>query len=875
MMEMLLLWSLAPAFLVFSGGMLVSRAWPEPEGRPYFAFYLLGVAAVILSVHASVSLLVDHSGTSQIGRVVFTLLPAAVGALGLLLFHLRDLWRLSPVLRAVSLLFVIIAISSVIPRFGIFLEHLLPAVFALGLALWLAKSGGRFLILFFLISVAFLAFMNSGGMESMFELLRSLDPGPWIYFPLSILFLSASPIVVGLAAAFCYRGIRSNANTPDNLPAGIKAGHLIMAVFLLGYLAYTIFWASVWDRTSDGLGGLFISFSASITVVAAAMVLAFSLAGWRRLSGAAFGFLGIPLLFFAFNRGWDVSYHDLTENRAERIGQALERYYTANRHYPGDLGGLTPRFLLHVPEPMILRNVGWCYRSGESYYQLGTFHREFFGMPTSFRLYAHEGEAPDDWACEEKLEYVQTRYQSAPMYNPEEASQFGPPTPEPLPHSQPSIGRQTVAPFFSGERVMPGRWSMDDRYLTFSANEGQPPLSTHLYVYDAQSEEVCRTGEAYFSQGHLYSQHVWLPGGSLFYIDTVGQPYLLEPCIQSHTSLAGLFGEAASREWGEAVPQSIPTSVPMLVFEPTSGKILIEVEGRFWMLEPELRKAAVLEGVTPNPFDLHWDNAEFSPNGARLAISRIAGRDGRGGSTLFILDAGTLDIQREVHLAYASRQAAPLVRWMSEYELAIRSENVYAILDLSTDPPTETRVIEDIFGLGLRYPNETSSSASIRLDDGTYRIGLRANHPRNKAIYLYRSESKQIQTFQAEEDVILIFDGEWALLPDFENAVENRDNLLVFWPDPPDREPVLIEVDGHTPRSYAHLRVELLLERGIAVISSSQGVSLHDINSGRTLAFYGLVGDPGSIEVYGRAAPGEAALVVHANGGGLYRIPLP
>jgi hypothetical protein len=416
---------------------------------------------------------------------------------------------------------------------------------------------------------------------------------------------------------------------------------------------------------------------------------------------------------------------------------------------------------------------------------------------------------------------------------------------------------------------------MDDRYLTFSTNEGQPPLSTHLYVYDAKSEEVCRTGEAYLSQGHLYSQQVWLPGGSFFYIDTVGQPYLLEPCIQSHTSLAGLFGEAASREWGEAVPQSIPTSVPMLVFEPTSGKILIEVEGRFWMLEPELRKAAVLEGVTPNPFDLHWDNAEFSPNGARLAISRIAGRDGRGGSTLFILDAGTLDIQREVHLAYASRQAAPLVRWMSEYELAIRSENVYAILDLSTDPPTETRVIEDIFGLGLRYPNETSSSASIRLDDGTYRIGLRANHPRNKAIYLYRSESKQIQTFQAEEDVILIFDGEWALLTDFENAVENRDNLLVFWPDPPDREPVLIEVDGHTPRSYAHLRVELLLERGIAVISSSQGVSLHDINSGRTLAFYGLVGDPGSIEVYGRAAPGEAALVVHANGGGLYRIPLP
>ncbi len=32
-----------------------------------------------------------------------------------------------------------------------------------------------------------------------------------------------------------------------------------MAVFLLGGLIYTIYWASIWDQTSDGLGGIYLA----------------------------------------------------------------------------------------------------------------------------------------------------------------------------------------------------------------------------------------------------------------------------------------------------------------------------------------------------------------------------------------------------------------------------------------------------------------------------------------------------------------------------------------------------------------------------------------------------------------------------------------
>jgi hypothetical protein len=878
MMEMLLLWSLAPAFLVFLGGMLVRRAWPGPDGWPYFAFYLLSVAAVILTLHAVVSRMVDPTGTTQIGRAIITLLPAAAGALVLLFFHLRSLWGLHPALRLAALFLIVVAVISLISQINGLIENFIPPVIALALAMWLARSGSRFLIVPSLLVLAALIGWNSGLMEYLFAGLSGQESTPiiWLWMPVfMIMFFGVPALAVGLGAGHLYRAAQPISPSGDSPFDRSRAVHLALALLLIGYLAFTIFWISVWDHTSDGMGGIFFTNPASMTAVAAGLFFGFVIKGWRVFSGAGFAVLVPILLLFAFNRGWQVSYHELTENRAGRIESALERYYTAHGKYPTELSTLTPRYLLSVPKPLILENVGWCYRAGEDHYRLGTYYREFFGFPVSFRLYAQAGSPPDEWACEELLYYVEARYPAAPMFTTGGSSQFVAPTPEPLPSSRPSIGRQMLRPFFAAEQVMMGRWSADGRYLSFSVSEGDPPLNTHLYLYDAQSDEVCRTGEAYLRHWNLYRQNAWLPDGRMLYLDALGRPYLLEPCNESHVDLTGLFGGSADRQWSEDIPPTIPINMPMFVHDPISGRALLEVADRYWLLDAGRGEAVVLEGLTPNPFDGHWDHAVFSPSGEQMALSRMNARDGRDGSTLYILDTQTLDILKEIHLPYASNQSAPMIRWLNENELTIGSEGVYSILDLRTEPPGETRVIEDIFGLGLRSPHETSSSASVQLDDGSYRLGLRANHPRNQAIYIYSSASGLVQTYHYEEDVILIFDGGWFWLTHFENAVENRDNHIVIWPDQPGREHVLIEVEGHTPRSYAHLSLRLLPERGLAVFSSAQGVSLHDIHSGQPLAFYGLEGDPGSIEVYGSAAADEGALVVLADRGGLYRVPLP
>jgi hypothetical protein len=145
----------------------------------------------------------------------------------------------------------------------------------------------------------------------------------------------------------------------------------------------------------------------------AGIALVFGLKGWLRLGGVVFGSLAILLILLAANMGGQVPYKQATENRAERIAVALERYYGDHGTYPVSLRFLTPRYLLVIPEPLILRDVGWCYRGEENHYRLGTFYREFVGLPVSFRIYAQAGDPPDFWMCEEKMEYVQTRH---PIY---------------------------------------------------------------------------------------------------------------------------------------------------------------------------------------------------------------------------------------------------------------------------------------------------------------------------------------------------------------------------------------------------------------------------------------------------------------------------
>jgi hypothetical protein len=132
--------------------------------------------------------------------------------------------------------------------------------------------------------------------------------------------------------------------------------------------------------------------------------MAASARGWGRLSGAAFALLVPAILYVAFTKGWDVSYHALTEASAVRIQRALESYYARTGSYPPELSELVPRDLLWVSQPVIFQGEGWCYEGAQDFFRLGAVYREYFSSPLSIRIYASAGDPPElEWICDRQL----------------------------------------------------------------------------------------------------------------------------------------------------------------------------------------------------------------------------------------------------------------------------------------------------------------------------------------------------------------------------------------------------------------------------------------------------------------------------------------
>ena len=166
---------------------------------------------------------------------------------------------------------------------------------------------------------------------------------------------------------------------------------MLMATILLVLIVYSVYWTSIWDLTSDGLGGLMILYLAVIVAVACGMVMSLRAAGWSRLVGIVFAVVvGISVLA-GFQAGWGVNFKTMTEQRAAQIAQALDRFHTREDRYPQNLTELIPRDLLYVPRPVMFESEYWCYQGTANEYNLAAFFHEYFGLPVSLKVYASAG----------------------------------------------------------------------------------------------------------------------------------------------------------------------------------------------------------------------------------------------------------------------------------------------------------------------------------------------------------------------------------------------------------------------------------------------------------------------------------------------------
>jgi hypothetical protein len=420
--------SAVPATLVVLGGMLALYLGSPEKARRRFLFYILGIA-VLGGLAALLCSRILKTPFDQIPLFIGILLSVYVGIIALVVLHLGELRSLSWSQRGLAalLLLVLICLWAVVWDSSYIAIYYIVGI---GLALAIIWASGLrwswLMGVFFLMALLGLIIFNDP-VALWFQRATTTLPQT-LGIALGVLSFSYPVLTVALAAVLIHRAIKpavqKNIITADpDHPEGIEAStparqhrliqvlQLGMAAFLLGGLIYTIYWASIWDQTNDGLGGIFLALFGAVLGVGAGMLMAIFSSGWRRLVGVLFLALVPLLLSQAFYRGWRVSYHAITEKRAATIATALERYHTRTGAYPQKLADLTPRDLLIIPQPVILRGESWCYQGISDSYRLGAAFREYFSSPLSIRIYASAGvPLASVWWCDARLGELKAIY---------------------------------------------------------------------------------------------------------------------------------------------------------------------------------------------------------------------------------------------------------------------------------------------------------------------------------------------------------------------------------------------------------------------------------------------------------------------------------
>jgi hypothetical protein len=840
--------AIIPAVLVSLACLLILYGQEEVIGKQRLLWFLTAMSVVALSVA-----LITNTFFSRPYHPISdlaTLLPATIwGSLTLVILNRQWL----PTMRSKQRQITLGGLLLTLVLMGLLWGYMLAFIFMIGpgiAILLLAWSAGRRYprLIVALSAITLIYFLTS------FQAIY----GPWRWpdFRMPLLFGLLPVLMVVLAALLITMLAAPEAkNTGRWRSAHWTIGAL--ALSLLGSLTYTIYWMSVWDQTSDGLAGVITAVPAGFVAIIAGMVMVVAGAGKVRPAGLLFTILAPTLFFQAFHAGWATSYHAITEERAARMATALDQFHRREGHYPQTLADLTPRDLLYVQRPIILRTENWCYEGSDDYYRLATFYREFFSGPVSLRVYASGGEPPSgEWLCEARLAEVKERYRSF-ADNP---AALRPPVPTPLPPIDVGLPKTPVQPVLDGVPVAAGSWSPDSRYFVFGALNG----TMRLHFLNGRTGEICAADGQFGYVGRLHQQHAWLPDGRLLYLDPGGEMVVLTPCQPGAERLTGQLPAPFNQ---------------IAAYEQTSGQLLLldkRMEaGSFWIMDGRTYTLTPIPGVTPNAYDLHWDNATWLSGGQQLVSSRLDGRRGsNAGATLFLINGDSGQIELSHHLPGDFGQSAPPVEGLSPWEVVLHGQGELFLVDFRAEPPAFVNVFADIFQLDISFPHDVSAYGTyVDEPENGYYLATRLNHPRSQATYLYHSATGQIHRYEHENHTLLLFPNgrlvemaNWANVPAYQDSY---DPVLVA---DPDREQATLSLTGHTPREHPHLSLRYLSQTSQIAVGSAHGVSLVSWPEGEMITYWDLAG-PG-FSPWLISSPDGTAFVAVKEGGGLYG-PLP
>jgi hypothetical protein len=381
-------------------GWLDNRGGEQPARRKLMV--LLVTSLVALAVLDTL-LWTNPSSRNVSGSVpALGTLTALVALLALLLMNYQGISRLwatdKLLLAALGLTGLVLTIFLWL-RDSTALYGVVALTFALAMAWWIVnRLKLLWLAVLCLALLGYLIFVGGGAFFT-----PGLDGPQWWLTALQITIGLGMLLTIFLPSALLYTSLRDGAE-PDRRKVFWR---IVLAVLLIGGSAYMVYWDAMWSSALSRVFEDHLPFAQFLLSVMAGTALALALSGWRRLAGLVFVLVVCTVAIQALLWGWNASALALTERRAERVNAAIERYYQANGRFPESLVELTPRYLLYLPPPVVVRLGGWCYQGGQDFYRLGYVSGQFSYEQAAFeaRVFDQAGNIPaGGWNCDKMVE---------------------------------------------------------------------------------------------------------------------------------------------------------------------------------------------------------------------------------------------------------------------------------------------------------------------------------------------------------------------------------------------------------------------------------------------------------------------------------------
>jgi hypothetical protein len=400
-----------PSILVVVGMGLVGARKREGWERRRLLFLL---ASTVLSIGLLDLLILTNPYGREISSSLTALgmLPVTVALLATLFNQPEELKRLWPEDRLLLLalggtMLALLGLLWWLETLTLYVVLFPTAVMAL--ALLLARRAGMpwLTVLTLLIAVGML--WSGGGWFS----IPDMSAPAWERTLRAILSGAVLMLTELLPAAMLYTSLRG-VEAVERRKLGWS---LALSAVLVGCALYHVYWEGIWSSAHARAFEDHLPFAQLMLSLMAGVLLALSLRGRRRWVGAAYTLSVTVLCVAALSAGWRVSAFALTAQRATKVKAAIQAYQQAQGGYPAALGELTPRYLLILPPPVVVRQGSWCYQGGDAGYRLGYVSGDFTYFEAQFReeIFSQAGDLAGDeaWRCDEmvhRLEQGETSY---------------------------------------------------------------------------------------------------------------------------------------------------------------------------------------------------------------------------------------------------------------------------------------------------------------------------------------------------------------------------------------------------------------------------------------------------------------------------------